>query len=112
MCSPSASGELKSIRVNGRDLEPGDVVLKTPYDGVYHYRIDQITVRSGAYISARCTDLNHPDAPVTSQRFGSYNTLETVIAGPKLDAAHTNPSLVQRVGVGWNWLGYKEAAKA
>lgn len=81
-----------------------------PFTGTHHYRISEIVSTSAPYINARCTDLLHPDLPATTQRFGSSNTLELLIAGAKYDKAKDNPELLKPGHPYQIWNGQAEEA--
>lgn len=105
-----SAGEIKRIRVHGPLLEVGDVVLKTPTYATHEYRILNIIKVSSPKITVQCVDECQPNAPLTIHTFGSSNTLETVIRGPKMDAVRKDRSRVQWCNPNYVWIEEKKEA--
>lgn len=107
---PFRTRPLNAIRVEGRDLEVGDVIYLDPVrKRAKILEIDPITFIAGRG-DIRNARLEYLDAnKVDKYTFGNFKIQPpfSVIAGPKFDAARSNPDLVVwNTGVSrWYWKG-------
>lgn len=102
---------LEYIRVDGNDLEPGDVVdFTAPGKPTRHLVIVEISESEyRAFGQGQCREATlrvvGTDEEI-AHTFCNFSLMSfNVVGGPKLDAARQDTMLIKKMPIGYHWLG-------